>query len=314
MAVAAAPDGTICGGTAFPFRSFSYDPRKDEWTYRDVYGQWNTVARQNDRFFAGIYGGGGLLEWDPAKPWVDTVPGKKESNPLFLVESAPTINRPHKLLAHPDGRTLVLAGTPGYGFTGGGLLFWDRQTRKHVLLTHEQLIPEHSTESLVALEGGKLLGGTTTSPGTGGQRKAKQAELYLLDLATKRVEWHEAVFPGVEGYTDLCLAPDGLVLGFADAARFFVFDPARRKVVHQQATLAQFGPTSSGQGPRVFVHGPRGEIYVLFVQGIARVEPRTWQIKLLARSPVAVATGGDYLDGRIYFVRGSHVYSYKVGE
>jgi hypothetical protein len=103
-------------------------------------------------------------------------------------------------------------------------------------------------------------------------------------------------------------------LGFADAARFFVFDPARRKVVHQQATLAQFGPTSSGQGPRVFVHGPRGEIYVLFVQGIARVEPRTWQIKLLARSPVAVATGGDYLDGRIYFVRGSHVYSYKVGE
>ena len=199
MAVAAAPDGTICGGTAFPFRSFSYDPRRDRWTYRDVYGQWNTVARQNDRFFAGIYGGGGLLEWDPAKPWVDTVPGKKESNPQFLVQSAPTINRPHKLLAHPDGRTLVLAGTPDYGLTGGGLLFWDRQTRRHVVLAHERLIPEHSTESLVALPDGKLLGGTTTSPGTGGQRKAKQAELYLLDLATKQVEWHEAVFPGVQG-------------------------------------------------------------------------------------------------------------------
>jgi hypothetical protein len=37
---------------------------------------------------------------------------------------------------------------------------------------------------------GKLLGGATTSPRTGGERKAKQAELYVMNLATKRLEWH----------------------------------------------------------------------------------------------------------------------------
>lgn len=314
MGVAAAPDGTVCGGTSFPMRFFSYDPRKDQWVNREAFGQWNTVARQGDRFFAGSYGGGRLLEWDPAARWVDTVPGKKESNPLFLAESAPTINRPHKLLAHPDGRTLVLAGTPGYGYTGGGLLFWDRKTHKQELLTHQQLIPEHSTMSLVALEGGKLLGGTTTAPGTGGQRKARQAELYLLDLATRRVEWHEAVLPGVQNYTDLCLGPGGLVCGFADRSRLFVFDPIKRKVVHQEATLERFGPTVSQQGPRVFVRGAKQEIFVLFARAVAQLETDRWQIRPLAPSPVTITAGGDFLDGRIYFAGGSHLYSYRVGE
>ncbi len=187
MGVAAAPDGTICGGTTFPMRFFRYDPKADRWTRHAAFGQWNTVARQGDRFFAGVYGGGGLLQWNPFADWVDTEPGKNGCNPAFLTDSAPTINRPHKLLAHPDGRTLVLAGTPGYGLTGGGLLFWDRPTATRVLLTHEKLIPQQSTMSLVALPDGKLLGGTTISPGTGGQYKADQAELYLLDLATKRI-------------------------------------------------------------------------------------------------------------------------------
>ena len=120
----------------------------------------------------------------------------------------------------------------------------------------------------VALPDGKLLGGTTTSPGTGGQRKAQQAELYLLDQATKRIEWHAPVFPGVQDYTDLCLGPDGLVLGFADRTVFFVFDPASHKVVHQESIAREFAATLSQQGPRVFVRGPGGEIYVLFVSSL----------------------------------------------
>jgi hypothetical protein len=312
MGVATAPDSTLCGGTAFPMRFFRYDPRKDEWTHHANYGQWNTVARQGDRFFAGAYTHGWLLEWNPFAPWVDTGPGKEGSNPSLLADGYPAINRPHKLLAHPDGRTLVLAGTPAYGLTGGGLLFWDRTTRDRVLRTHEELIPEHSTMSLVAVEGDRLLGGTTTSPGTGGLRKAEQAELYLLDLNTKHIQWHEPVLPGVQDYTDLCLGPNGLVWGFADRRLFFVFDPAARKTVHQQPAPAELGGTASGQGPRVFVRGPNDEVYALFVRGVASIDPGTWQIKLLAPSPVPVASGGDFLDGRIYFTSGSHLYSFQI--
>ncbi|MCC6442690.1 MAG: hypothetical protein IT210_04420 [Armatimonadetes bacterium] len=313
MGVAVAPDNTICGGTAFPMRFFSFNPKTDTWVNREAYGQWNTVARGKDRFYAGGYGGGFLLEWDPAKPWVDTTVDDKRSNPLFLGKSEPTINRPHDLLVHPDGNTLVLAGTPGYGLTGGGLFFWDRASGKGTILTHTDLIPQHSTMSLVALPGGKLLGGTTTSPGTGGEKKASLAELYILDMASKKIEWHEAVLPEVGEYADLCPGPRGLVYGFAGTTRFFVFDPAKRKVVHQEDTMPVFGPTAYQQGPRIFVQGQRGVTFVLFQKGIARIDPRTFRLRLLVQSPVPVSFGGDYLDGRIYFGSGSHVYSWKVG-
>ena len=312
MGLAAAPDGTICGGTAFPMRFFSYNPEKDEWINRESYGQWNTVVRQGERFFVGGYGGGFLLEWDPFSEWVTTVAGKEGCNPLFHTQCTPTIHRPHDLLAHPDGKTIVLAGTPGYGYTGGGLLFWDRETRTRTLIEHTDIIPEHSTLSLVALPEGKLLGGTTTGPGTGGEKKATEAQLYIMDMATKRLEWQEVVFPGVQGYTDMCPGPNGLVYGIADRVRFFVFDPVQRKVVHEEDTQATFGHSTSQQGPRVFVIAPDNTTYILFVKGIARIDPADFSIHMLAESPVPVGPGGDILNGRIYFGSGSHVYSYGV--
>jgi len=312
MGVAVAPDGTLCGGTAFPMRFFSFNPQTDQWINRTAFGQWNTVARQGDRFFAGAYGHGVLLQWNPAADWIDTVAGKP-CNPQHLAESAPSINRPHDLLACPDGRTLVLAGTPGYGYTGGGLLFWDRSTSQHVLRTHDELLPQQATMSLVALPQGKLLGGTTTSPGTGGQKRASQAELYLLDLQRKQIDWHAAVFPAAQTYTDLALGPDGLVWGFVDGRRFFVFDPQQKKVVHESETLAPFGPLATSQGPRVFVFAGR-TMYVLFQRGIARVEPSGWKIEMLVKAPAAISAGGDFYAGRIYFACGSHLYSFRPPE
>jgi len=311
MGLAAAADGTVCGGTAFPMRFFAYDPARDQWANREAYGQWNTVCPYQDRFFVGGYTHGYLLEWTPGTPWVPTEKGSEKSNPRYLAESAPDINRPHDLVVSQDGSTVILAGTPGYGYTGGGLLFWDRATGKSALVKHGDLLPEHSTMSLAPLPEGLLAGGTTTAAGTGGERKAKEAELYLLDLGTKRIVWHAALFPGAQAYTDLCATPAGLVLGFVDGRTFFAFDPKPRTLVHQAATDEAFGSAVSHQGPRAFVQaGDR--IYALFANAITRVDPQTFGITLLARPPVAIAAGGDVLNGRLYFACGSHVYSYQL--
>jgi len=314
MGLAAAPDGTICGGTAFPMRFFSFNPRTDTWINRPAYLQFNTVARQGDCFFFGGYIKGFLLEWDPSRPWVDTVKGDPNGNPRWLIECNPDIYRPHKLLAHPDGKTLVLAGTPGYGYTGGGLLFWDRETETGTLLKHAEILPEHSTMSLVALPGGKLLGGSTTDPGTGGERKATEAELYIMDMVSKRVEWREVVIPGVQGYVDLCLGANGIVYGIADAVRFFAFDPVERRLLHVEETEAQFGPTGYQQGQRKLVTGPDGALYAIFLKAITRVNLKTHRPELLAEPPVPVQFGGDILDGRLYFAAASHLYSCALPE
>ena len=52
----------------------------------------------------------------------------------------------------------------------------------------------------------------------------------------------------------------------------------------------------------------------LFKIGIAEVNLETHAITLLAESPVNIGPGGDYLDGRIYFGSGSHMYSWEVPE
>jgi len=314
MGLATAPDGSICGGTAFPMRFFSYDPKADAWTNRAAYNQWNTVARHEDKFFVGGYGSGFLLEWDPAKPWVPTEKGKAETNPQFLTQSHPTINRPHDLLAYPDGSYLILAGTPGYGYTGGGLMFWNRETGEETLLEHTDLLPELSTMALAPLPGGKFIGGATTAAGTGGEKKASLAELYIMDLETKTLGWHTPVLEGVETYYDLALASNGLVYGIAERTRFFVLDPESRNVVHQHDTGDDLGPSCSQQAPRVFVQDPEGNLYMLFRKGIAQVDLETHAITMLAESPVPIGPGGTWHDGRIYFGSGSHVYSYELSK
>lgn len=312
MGVAAAPDDTICGGTAFPMRFFSYNPKTDTWINRECYGQWNTIARQGDRFFVGAYSGGYLLEWDPAQPWAATKPDDSASNPLLLTQCNEIIGRPHELFAHPDGKTIVLAGTPGYGFTGGGLLFWNRDTKERTLLEHTAILPDLSTMSLAALPEGKLLGGTTVAPGTGGETKAQQAELYIMDMATKTIEWHAPIVPGAKSYNDLYRTPDGLVYGFTDQAHYFVFDPTTRGIVYQEDTTPAHGPTVSHQGPRIFVPGPNNQLYILFTKSIARVDLPTHTIIPLADSPIPIGNGGDCLDGRLYFAHESHLYSYTL--
>lgn len=309
MGVEASPDGTASGGTTFPMRSFSYDSHTDKMSNRAAYGQWNATTVQGGHFLVGGYPGGFLLDWDVSKPWVATAKGKMGCNPEFLIDCDPDLHRPTKVFALPDGHSVIMAGTPQYGYTGGGLLFWDRASGRHEVLGDGKIMPDESTESMVLLPGKKLLAGTTTEPGTGGEKKAKQAQLYVMDLATKKVEWHEQVLEGVQSYTDMTQGPRGLIYGVADCHLFFAFDPVKREVVYQHDTMGDLGRTASQQGPRVFVNGPDGEIYMVFVKGIARVDQRSHAITLLAESPVPAEVGGDYLDGRVYFVSGSHVCS-----
>lgn len=141
----------------------------------------------------------------------------------YSPDSESWINRPRTLFAHPDGKTVILASTPDYGRTGGGLLFWDRETGSRELLEHTDILPDHSTMSLVALTDGNLLGGSSTNPGTGGEQRAKEAELFMMDLKTRRGLWREAVFPRAQSYTDLCPGPDGVIYGVVDGER-----PGRR--------------------------------------------------------------------------------------
>jgi hypothetical protein len=311
MGVGTSPQGTIAGGTTFPMRFFNYHPQTKQLENLEAVGQFNAVAKQGDRFYFGVYPQGALLEWNPAQAWTNTKKGEP-TNPLYLATANPVIHRPSRVLAYPDGKTLIMSGTPEYGYTGGGLLFWDREQKKETVIPDSAIILDQSTLSMVPLPAGKLLGGTTTAPGTGGEKKATAAELYIMDISSKKIDWHEVVFPGVQNYSDLCIGPRGLIYGIADSKNFFVFDPLKRSVVYQQNLQPELGRTTSAQSPRIFITGANNEIYLLVEKGIARVDPGSFKVTMVAKSPVPINAGGDYLDGRIYFVSGSHLCSYQL--
>jgi len=310
MGVATAPDGTIAGGTAFPMRFCNYNPKTGKITNTEAYHQFNALAQQEDRFYFAVYPTGSLLEWYPSKSWISTKKGEK-TNPEILAEAGHDIHRPHRILTHTNGKTIIMSGTPDYGYTGGGLLFWDREKKTSIILRDSAVITDQSTMSMVALSGNKFLGGTTTSPGTGGEKKAKEAVLYIMDINSRLVEWKDSLLPEVQTYSDMCIGPEGLVYGIADGKKFFVFDPLKRTIVHHQEVDTIIGKTVAYQSPRIFVKGPEHEIYLIFAKGIVKVDTG-FKLTMIAESPLKINAGGDYLDGRIYFVCGSHICSYKL--
>lgn len=301
------PDNDIYGVTGgFAYR---YHPPTGEFLYHRRPGHLNDMATQRGMVFGAKYTGGELYGYDISVPWDQW--DASNPAPLGRGNARPHINRPAVLIAHPDGRHLIMGGTPGYGRTGGGLYIYDLETETDELLTHEEMLENLSTCSLVALPDGNLVGGTTVAAGTGGRVLAEQAELYMFDFANRQVAWREAIVPGATSYRDMVLGPDGLVYGIAGGATLFVFDPESRAVVHQD-DLSEYGSAAGAQAPRCMIMGPDENIYMLFGGGIVRIEPRSFEHTKLADTPAGVSAGVALLDGRLYFASGSRLWSYAV--
>lgn len=306
MGIAASPDKqSIIGGSSFPMRLIKYSLGEASWDHKAAYGQYNAVTTAGRYVFFGSYPGGKLIAWDTRKPF-------GSDNAKILARCSPVIHRPSRVLVHPDGKTVLMSGTPDYGYTGGGLLFYNTETDKQVLLTDQEIVPDQSTMSLTVLNNGKILGGTTTAPGTGGEKKANLAELYIIDKETKTVEWKGAVIPDVQTYTDLITRKDGKVYGMADRSIFFVFDPDTRRIIYKKKVSDELGYAVSSQSPRVFIKGEGRDFFVLFVNAIAKIENESYQLTLLAHPPRPIRAGGDYLNNRIYYISGSSLFSYEL--
>ncbi|MFO7948639.1 MAG: hypothetical protein R6V19_17690 [Armatimonadota bacterium] len=315
MGLAATPDGRLIGGTYIPHRFFAYDPGTNEWDRHGCYTQWNTLTVSDNFVYIGTYPRGVLLEWDLEREWVKTVKDNPDSNPRCVAEAKKDVQRPYAVLAHPDDRHVIMGGMPDYGHTGGGLVFYDRQNETADLLTHEELIPWHFTMTMVALADGKIIGGTATRPANGGVKKAEgPAELYVLDVDSRTIDWHAPLIDGIDSYDDMIVGPEGKVFGTADRGLFFVFDPVERTIVHQADLREEFGSTVFQQGPRIFVQIPDGRIFILFRSGIAELDPNTYEVTMVAEAPGGLGNGGAYVDGRLYFggSHGAHLWSWEV--
>lgn len=310
MGFAPLPDGTLRGGSFHPMRYFVFDTKKNEVIERgDAVHQWNIVTPVGDHLFVGAYAGGYVLDWNSAKPWSGVGKPGKDGNPRNLGAATPSIHRPHAIVATPDGNTVVMTGTPGYGRTGGGMVIYDRKSDRREVIVPEKLLSPLSINVMLPLSNREILCGMTVSPGTGGETIAKEATLGIFDLEKRQFVWNEAVIPGVKGYLGLYPLPGGKVLGAVVRDRLFVFDPATRKVEAVIPT-GELGDLTVTQGPRI-IFGDGERIFVLLRNGVGEFLPKEGKLRMLQKSPKPITAGGAAVNGWIYFCSNAELMGFR---
>jgi streptogramin lyase len=317
----AGTDGKIWGATGIPLRIWCFDPQSDQmdnWGLGNHGGHANQMVLQGDKIYGAVYSSGSLIELDVTQP-VDDTNIQKSTNPRHVHgyeygvgKPLDMFGRPHALLAHPDGRHVIMGGNPARAQVGGGLLFYDTETGEQSVLKPDELLPDQGVKAICALPDGDLIVGSTTEAATAASPSAAPtAMLYHIDWATRRLVEKWPFEPPTAVVNDLVVAGDGIVYGLAAGNRFFAFDPRSGQFIHDEQ-VTQYGAVTGMQAPRTMAIGPDGGIYVLFRDAIARFEPGTFEHREIVRPGPSITAGIVISDSRLYFACNRKLYSYDL--
>lgn len=318
-------DGNIYGATGFPARFFRFNPQTqtlEDWELPGfAWGHINDLSVMNGTIYGGHYSSGGLLGYDPTQPI------KAGSNPQRLFSQSrmrEVFGRPHAVLAHSDGRHVLMGGNPMRALTGGGLLIFDTAENTPEIIAAKDLLPDQGVMSLAQLADGNILVGGTTDPGTGGERKAANASLAILDLEQKK-KIFELEIAGSARIDDLLRGEDGLIYGIStdngsgNQQTFFVFDPVARKVARKTQIPSTHGGRAPGTlAPRVLLagKGEKGRLYAVQRKAVVSIDPASLKIDSVLEAPAGksfsavIAGQGD----RLYLTDGTNLLSFPMPE
>lgn len=307
--IALGPDGKIYGSTSHPMHMFAYDPSPrvliDFGAVNKIGGGNICAMASQGQYLAGpSYSSGYFHLFDTTRPFDQE--SATDPNPKIIAQFEGDITRPRTCLAHPDGEHVLMAGFMGYGMTGGGIGIVNLKTGAKELLTHEQVIPFHSTHTLKALPNGDLVGGTSVLTPGGGHAREKEGVLYIMDWKTKKVVFRTVPVPGAEEVFSLEVGSDGLVYGIASGSRFFVFDPRERRIEHRE-DLSRFGSLVRP----ALISGPGGTVYALLSSSILRIKGENFAVEKIAESPLPITAGLAVKDGWLYFASNARLWRYR---
>ncbi|HEX8550029.1 MAG TPA: hypothetical protein VF681_00600 [Abditibacteriaceae bacterium] len=329
ISLAIGPDNKLYGSTRHPIHVFSLGPAQktlvDNGTIPPISGGNFGAFGTNGKYLVGnSYSFGMVYEYDTTQPWNSpattwnaatskwNVPSPEDNTNPRLVGTFPEVSRPRSSVTLPNG-DILFGGFPAYGYTGGGLVTYAAATRTAKVKPATEILPNHSTVSMALLNPQTVVGGTSIETPGGGEVKAKEAELYLMDAATQTVAFRVAPIPGARAIADVHVAPDGMVYGLTDQVKFFVFDPQTKEVVHRADWLNHTGWSVPFNPGNSLWNAPNGRVGALFPKVALEIQPG-YSVRKLADLPANAGAGAIVLDNRLYFAAGSHVWSLGLKE
>lgn len=323
MSIIKAPDGKVYASSGLPLRWARFDPETGKIQNRSIpgaTGHLNEITEMGGDLYGVGYSGTYItrIRMDES-----ATPPMYNDFHVFTNKGMPNVYRPMAIEPHIDGRHLLAGGTPLPSEAGGGLMIFDTQTGERQILTHQDLVPNHSVMALGVLPDGNVVGGTTTRPAGGRPSQDNLvAEVWMLDWQTRKMVSHTPLGEGMKEVRDLWVTDDGQVIGVAlkhnGETLLFRFDPTQRRIakitpLKQGMDDEEIGSTGL-QAPSLFAQDDSGKLFVMLKQAILQVDPKTLDWDLVAQTPVSIHNGFVLHDGRMYFTHNAELWSFNYAD
>jgi len=227
----AGPDGLVYGSSVLPEHLFRYDPVAGDIVDLGVCslskGEAYSMANLDGKIYISSYPAARISVYDPARPY--RFGEDDEANPRDVGRIDELSYRPRATLAGPLGR-IWTASLPDYGRWGGPLAWYAPQSGEKK--AYYGIAGEASCYVLARVPGRDIIAvGTNIAGGSGTQPRVAQAVLFLWDCAAAEKLWEGTLDREVTAFNALVTGTDGrlygTVVGGADGAELFAFDPER---------------------------------------------------------------------------------------
>ncbi|MET8307814.1 PQQ-binding-like beta-propeller repeat protein [Micromonospora sp. NBC_00389] len=285
--ITAGPDGRIWTNLYINGNLAVLDPATGTAINVGRLGQADGFGWHEGRMYQGVYPYGGVLVYDPARPY------QLGTNPRELFRLQPDgQNRP--LAFASSGSRIYVGSTPDYGLWGGALTVYDTATGART--TRRNIVADQGVISL-AVVGDQLWAGTTISGGGGTVPRAAEAEVFTADLATGEKTAEYTPVPGADSITSLVAGPDGMIWGLADG-EVFVLDPATGAVTHRLDVPGR----SSGVADELVVSAADEHVYAALDGYLHRIDPLSKAVRTIRDTQTYRVTQDG--EGNLWFRNG----------
>ena len=326
------PDGRVFASTVGYEGIYTLDPKTDKlaWEGWAPTSHYSTLIRDGLVYLASYPGGHGLFVWDPAKPWTlgkgtpdpSPAPGARpgpdmnsaESNPRRLEPWARDGNFqfPRYFVEGADGTLFV--GIHGERHNVGSTLSWRNLATRESGFLREPFELFDVCGMATALGGTKIAYATFPVRGVKGEPKPESARLFVIDVASRKVDWFIEPFPKmdscgmvVEGKPgELLLATNRRPDGQAGSTLYKV-DMKTRAVTRKVEFPGVLATPREYFGHIDFTKGPDGQVYTLYGDLLVRIDPETMAVTALSEvghaGHIAFVGRDVYMAGLSHFRR-----------
>jgi hypothetical protein len=293
------PDDMIYGSTILPLWLFRADPitGKSEVLGKSSHsdGELYSMLPLDGTLWMFAYPDAYVSSYDPKKPW--SFGDSAENNPRNFGPMGDGHLRPRALVEGPGKKFWVGSFAP-YGEFGGSMGVFDPEVGRPIE-NHRNFVKNQSISALAFdKRSGLIFGGSDIQGGGGTKPVESQAMFFVWDPAAKKMLDTAALVKGDTGTPAMTAAEGKVFVVTSPSNTLSVWDIRGRRVIKQvPIDCGKIIDISMG------LHTD-GAVYGLTKKGVFRIDPKTYEVKLVGEYAPGVDAGWVMNKHGIFFASG----------